>query len=517
MSKFKIHHFIILIAILLIQNSCRDKDITNYGCEFKDSAFSLEEHRPQYHFTPESNWMNDPNGMVYHNGEYHLFYQYYPDSTVWGPMHWGHAVSKNLIQWEHLPVALYPDSLGWIFSGSAVIDKGNTSGLGKEGNDPMIAIFTHHNARLEKSGSDDFQYQSLAYSNDNGRTFTMYKGNPVIENPGVKDFRDPKVFKFKGDNEWKMVLAAYDKAYFYTSPNLLDWTKTGEFGIPGDDRLWECPDLIEIAIEGTNEKKWALIVSIQQKGPNGGTATSYFIGDYDGKTFKANYKNQKWLDFGKDNYAFVTWAGVPDDRVLGIGWMSNWQYAQQVPTEKWRSAMTLPRELKLLQNDGDLILSSLPVKEVSVIHETLTPVNAKKIENTEIIAENLTLAKLEFTLKKPKNEPIVLRLSNSKNEYLDVGYDPIIKSYYIDRTNAGNSAFSSDFTGKHIGQANYNHETIEMLIYLDQASIELFSDNGQCVITEIFFPSEPFHRFEILGNGETEIIKGGITSLRSIW
>ena len=309
------------------------------GTTDSTSTYYTEEHRPQFHFTPEEKWMNDPNGMVYYDGEYHLFYQYYPEDIVWGPMHWGHAVSKDMVHWEHLPIALFPDSLGYIFSGSAVIDWNNTSGLGDPDSypetPPMIAIFTHHNMAGEKAGKIDYQYQSIAYSNDKGRTWTMYSGNPVVPNPGIKDFRDPKVIWHEASQQWVMVFAAYDKVRIYISPNLKDWTFTSEFGIPGDERLWECPDLFPMKVEETGETKWVLITSIQKDAPNGGTATGYFIGDFDGKTFTGDYKKQYWLDYGTDNYALVTWSDIPeeDGRRLAIGWMSNWQYAQEVPTE----------------------------------------------------------------------------------------------------------------------------------------------------------------------------------------
>ncbi|MEM6526168.1 MAG: glycoside hydrolase family 32 protein [Bacteroidota bacterium] len=303
-----------------------------------DTTFSdyKELFRPQFHFSPDSMWMNDPNGMVYYDGEYHLFYQYYPDSTVWGPMHWGHAVSADMLHWEHLPIALYPDSLGYIFSGSVVVDHKNTSGFGNNGKPPLVAIFTHHDIDGERAGTNDFQYQSIAYSNDKGRTWLKYKDNPVVPNLGIRDFRDPKVIWHEQTQRWVMVLAAYDKVQIYTSPDLKNWEYQSDFGIPGDDRLWECPDLFPMTVSGTGQEKWALIVSIQKKAPNGGTATSYFIGDFDGKTFVADNKKQKWLDYGTDNYAMITWSDIPesDGRRLAIGWMSNWDYAQVVPTQK---------------------------------------------------------------------------------------------------------------------------------------------------------------------------------------
>ncbi len=482
-----------------------------------DDSYYTEQYRPQFHFSPEANWMNDPNGMVYYDGEYHLFYQYYPDSTVWGPMHWGHAVSSDLVHWEHLPVALYPDSLGWIFSGSAVVDKGNTSGLGKNGKDPLIAIFTHHNPEMEKEGRNDFQYQSIAFSNDNGRTFTMYESNPVIVNPGIRDFRDPKVIWHDKSKNWIMVLAAYDKAMFYTSPNLKDWTLTSEFGIPGDDRLWECPDLFPMRVEGSEEEKWVLIVSIQQKAPNGGTATGYFVGDFDGKTFTGDPQNQKWLDYGTDNYALVTWSNVPDGRTLAMGWMSNWLYAQEVPASVWRSAMTLPREIFLFESGGDFFLRSVPPKELAVLKKNTKTVKAQIIADSILLMEGITTAKLNLSFDKPEEGQIIIRFSNTSEEFIDVGYNADDETYFINRTHSGNAEFYPPFASKHTGQTVYPFESINMIIYLDHSSVELFADEGKCVMTDIFFPSEPFDKAQVIVTGSTEMREGYVTEMNNIW
>jgi sucrose-6-phosphate hydrolase SacC (GH32 family) len=249
--------------------------------------------------------MNDPNGMVFHNGEYHLFYQHNPDSTVWGPMHWGHAVSKDMIYWEHLPIALYPDSLGTIFSGSAVVDNNNTSGFGTAVNPALVAIYTYHDAEGEKAGRKDYQNQGIAYSLDNGREWITYDQNPVLRSPGIPDFRDPKVMWHEKSQQWIMALAVVDRISFYSSPNLKDWTKESEFGanIGAHGGVWECPDLFELQVEGTQDKKWVLLVSINPGAPNGGSGTQYFIGDFDGKNFTLDEqfsalvgKEGVWLD-----------------------------------------------------------------------------------------------------------------------------------------------------------------------------------------------------------------------------
>lgn len=515
--------FYICIATILVLSACKqDSTFDPVKEDSLKEVYYQEKHRPQIHFSPEANWMNDPNGMVFYEGEYHLFYQYYPDSTVWGPMHWGHAVSEDMVHWDHLPVALYPDSLGYIFSGSAVIDWDNSSGLGVGDQPPMIAIFTHHNNDGERAQTNTFQYQSIAYSHDKGRTWTKYAGNPVVKNPGIKDFRDPKVVWDKQRNQWVMVFAAYDKAMFYTSDNLIDWNWSGEFGIAGDTRLWECPDLFPMMVVGSDQEKWVLITSIQKEAPNGGTATSYFVGDFDGKAFIADPNDQKWLDYGTDNYAFVTWADVPDTdgRRLGLGWMSNWQYAQDVPTAPWRSAMTLPRELELYKEaDGEYYLRSLPVSELSSIENSTTEIIAQNISDGLILWEGdqPVLAKVDLSFK-PIGGIISIKLSNNQEESLFVGYNVSDQTYYIDRTFAGPSGFSEVFADYHLGQAKYAKESVDMTLYLDHSSIELFADGGRCVMTDIFFPSTPFTKMEIVTeSNDVWLSAGSVTPLRSIW
>ncbi len=366
---------VFIATCLLVEISITSCKPSAKNIEFIDSSYA-EQYRPQFHFSPEAHWMNDPNGLVYLDGEYHLFYQYYPDSNVWGPMHWGHAVSPDMIHWKHLPVALFPDSLGYIFSGSAVADVKNTSGLGSAENPPLVAIFTYHDPIGEKNGSNKFQNQGLAYSIDKGRTWTKYPGNPVLKSPGIRDFRDPKVFWHNESDKWIMILAVNDRVHLYSSPNLLDWTFLSEFGqgIGAHGGVWECPDLFRIKVRGTNEMKWVMLVSINPGGPNGGSATQYFVGNFDGTNFIKENKEIQWVDWGRDNYAGVTWSNVPesDGRRLFLGWMSNWQYANVVPTHVWRSAMTVPRELALMHTGDGYLLVSNPVRELESLRTEKT-------------------------------------------------------------------------------------------------------------------------------------------------
>jgi fructan beta-fructosidase len=292
-----------------------------------------EKHRPQFHFSPPAHWMNDPNGMVYFEGEYHLFYQHYPDSSVWGPMHWGHAVSADLVHWENLPIALYPDSLGYIFSPWSI---GTTPvAWVKNGQPPLVAVFTYHNAEGEKAGRNNYQTQGIAYSNDKGRTRTKYARNPVVADPGIRDFRDPKVRWDEGTKQWLMVLAAQNQVKFYRSSDLKNWQHLSDFGKQwgGHGGVWECPDFFPMKVGNTAQTKWVLLLNINPGGPNGGSGTQYFVGSFDGKsfhlddTFARAVANEKavWLDYGRDNYAGVTWSDVPeaDGRRLFMGWMSN--------------------------------------------------------------------------------------------------------------------------------------------------------------------------------------------------
>ncbi len=488
-----------------------------------------EKYRPQIHFSPEANWMNDPNGMVYFDGEYHLFYQYYPDSTVWGPMHWGHAVSTDLVHWEHLPIALYPDSLGMIFSGSAVIDWQNTTGFGTKENPPMVAIFTYHNMDGEKAGRNDFQSQGIAYSLDKGRTWTKYENNPVLPNPGIRDFRDPKVIWHKEAGKWVMVFAAHDRVKFYSSPNLKEWTYESDFGmeVGAHGGVWECPDLFPLKIDGSEELKWVLLVSINPGAPNGGSGTQYFVGDFDGSIFEYNGIKTKWIDYGKDNYAGVTWSDIPenDGRRIFIGWMNNWQYANQIPTLTWRGAYTIPRSLKLVEIYDDFLLLSTPVEEYNQLKR-----EEKKIAKTNISGEFEIKEKQEFPIEVNLTfgtenitqltfaEKFGVILSNSKNEKLVIGYDNLNKLFFIDRTNAGWDNPSKDFAQVQFAPYINNDPTLDIKLIIDKSSVEVFAKGNLIVMTSQFFPTEDFTQVNLFTEkGNVELLEGSVTKLSGIW
>jgi fructan beta-fructosidase len=476
-----------------------------------------EPHRPQIHFSPKEKWMNDPNGMVFYNNQYHLFYQYYPDSTVWGPMHWGHATTKDLVQWTHQPIALYPDSLGYIFSGSVVADLNNTSGFGKDGKVPLIAIFTHHDPKGERARTNNFQTQSIAYSLDDGMTWTKYSGNPVVKNPGIRDFRDPKVMWFEDQKKWIMTLATKDRVTFLSSKDLKEWTKESEFGetVGAHGGVWECPDLFHINFQG--EKIWVLMVSINPGGPNKGSATQYFTGKFDGKNFIPFQTDTRWADYGPDNYAGVTWSNTGERKIF-LGWMSNWQYATKVPTEKWRSAMTIPRDLGLEKVDGKYFLTSRPVNELSKIQET--PVKLSNIlASSNKIADrigNLT-GPARLVITSDTLASFVINLSNNSGEKIVIGYDKTSNNYFIDRTTSGKVGFEKGFAARHTAPRLATKSAFDLTLIIDDASVELFADNGLSVMTQIFFPNARFTNLTIQSDDNLLIKSLQFNEMKSIW
>lgn len=509
-----------VIGAFVVLIGCQPSTTETAETNTTDSVDTGEQYRLVYHFTPPEQWMNDPNGMVFYDDEYHLFYQHYPDSNVWGPMHWGHAVSQDLVHWEHLPIALYPDSLGYIFSGSAVVDHNNTSGLGAEGNPPMIAIFTYHIPAEDEELDDYLQTQGIAYSNDRGRSWTKYEGNPVIENPGIKDFRDPKVFWYDAGQKWVMILAVADRIHLYESPNLTEWNFLSEFGENSGSHggVWECPDLFRLTSD-SGEEKWVLLLSINPGGPNGGSATQYFVGNFDGTTFTNDNPEDMslWLDYGKDNYAGVTWSNVPDQdgRRIFLGWMSNWQYGQEVPTYTWRSAMTVPRTLHLVETEAGLRVASQPVEELEVLRTSNIALEATTLEGNQNISSQLSQpsSTLELTVDFDLNEAtaseVGVRLSNSLGEELIIGYNLADQQYYVDRSNAGKTDFSTDFPGRFTADRVGNGSTLGMHLLIDVASVELFGDDGTTVMSNVFFPNENLTQVELFAEDGAVSITGG--------
>ena len=493
-----------------------------------------EQYRNQFHFSPPANWMNDPTGMVYYDGEYHLFYQYYPKSTVWGPMHWGHAVSTDLMHWEHLPVALAPDDLGYILSGSAVMDVNNTSGLGSEESPAMVCVFTHHDAVAKKAGAKDCEVQSIAYSVDKGRSWVKYAGNPVLPNTEkIQDFRDPKVIWDEARSRWVMALAAKDRIQFYSSVNLIDWTFRSEWGQEYGDRVgvWECPDLFPLAVNGSDEIKWVLILSLNPGGPNGGSGTQYFVGDFDGEQFIIDPQFAEdisegkgvWLDFGPDNYAGVTCSGIPqkDGRCIYIGWMSNWLYGQEVPTEEWRSAMTLPRSLSLLHSEGRYRLCSEFVTELDGISEARQDANSyDRIKESKVLMSGIEASgyRLYFETDRKEGLTFGLKFSNDVEEHFVIGFDSATNNYFMDRSKSGEVSFNEAFSEMIFAPISYASDKISLDIVLDKGSVELLADQGGLAMTSVFFSKKAYNKVElVVGAGELSNTSTRRYLLASTW
>ncbi|WP_144554344.1 glycoside hydrolase family 32 protein [Bacillus sp. X1(2014)] len=484
-----------------------------------------EKYRQQFHFSPEEKWMNDPNGMVFFNNEYHLFYQYHPFGTTWGPMHWGHAVSKDLIHWEQLPIALYPDEHGAIFSGSAVVDWNNTSGFFQNG-PGLVAIYT--SADNYPDSERPRQRQSLAYSTDNGRTWTKYEGNPVLSDVNITDYRDPKVFWHEETNKWVMVLATGQSITIYTSPNLKDWEFASEFGnnAGSHDGVWECPDLFQLPVDGDeNIQKWVLFVSIGDNHDfKEGSRTQYFIGDFDGTTFVNENTDETilWMDHGRDNYAGVSWSDIPaeDGRRIYIGWMSNWRYANQVPTEDWRSAMTLPRELSLTSSEDGVRLVQKVVPEINSIRKGSQGYQNLTIESNQPTSFNVfcPLMEVNMEFEKQTSNSFGIVLQSSEDEKTVIRYDVEKELISVDRTNAGDNSFSESFPAVQNASLKTKNDRIKLQIFIDASSIEVFANDGKVVFTSLIFPNQPYEKIVLFSNeGNIRVSSLKLTELDSIW
>ena len=451
-------------SIGLINNFVCWKDIK--ATNMFDSK-NREKFRSIYHHTPVYGWMNDPNGMFYKDGVWHLYYQYNPYGSQWENMTWAHSTSTDLIHWKNHGEVIQPDALGTIFSGSSVVDKENTAGFGK---DAVVAFYTSAGAA---------QTQSIAYSTDNGETFKKYVNNPILTSD-VPDFRDPNVFWNEEVKQWNLILAAGQQMNIYSSKNLKDWKFESSFGegYGNHGGVWECPDLLKMG------DKWVLICNINPGGPFGGSATQYFVGSFDGHKFTCESKPEvtKWMDYGKDHYATVSFSNAPDGRIVVLPWMSNWQYANQVPTQQFRSANGLPRDLGLYSYNGEDYVSVKPSPEVFAAFEKkpsgrLQP--AAYIEVTNI----------------KSNASIVL--SNDKGERVTMVYDGKNATFSMDRTESGVTDFHSDFKAKTVAPTNGVIKSMQ--IFIDRCSIEAFDTEGKVAMTNLVFPSKPYDKIIVKG------------------
>ena len=463
----------ILLDIVFSGNYRTVGNIEDYSCwqQMRQSdtfdTTNRERWRPQYHHTPLWGWMNDPNGMFYKDGVWHLFYQFNPYGSIWGNMTWGHATSRDLLHWQYEGTPVKPDALGTIFSGSAVVDSSTTAGFGKGA---IVAMYT---------SAAENQTQSLAYSTDSGNTFSKYAGNPVLTEK-APDFRDPKIIWNRDTKEWNLIVATGQKMNFYTSSDLKNWKYESSFGegYGCHKGVWECPDLIQM-----DNGKWVLICNINPGGPFGGSATQYFVGQWDGHKFICESKPEvtKWMDYGKDHYATVTFSHAPDGRHVALAWMSNWQYAAVVPTMQYRSANSIPRDLGLFTDGSEDYISVKPSPEVMrAFTKKATGLGEACMVEVSGLRRNATI-----------------ELSNGKGERVVMRYDAAEQSFSVDRMKSGQTDFSEAFPA--VTTAPTHGKVSQVLIFIDKSSIEVFDADGKFAITNLVFPTKPYDRFRVNG------------------
>jgi fructan beta-fructosidase len=485
-----------------------------------------ETYRPQFHFTPARNWMNDPNGPIYYEGEYHLFYQYNPFGTVWGHMSWGHSVSADLVHWKPLPVALSEDDGVMIFSGSTVVDWHNSSGFcqatGVAVPSCLVAIYTGH--------SDKLQTQNLAYSNDKGRTWTKYEQDPVID-LHLSAFRDPKVFWHEATHQWVMVtvLASQHKVRLFGSADLKHWTALSDFGPAGAiGGAWECPDLFPLPVDGdASQTRWVLSINVNPGGVAGGSGNQYFIGSFNGTAFTSEVPAEQilWVDYGADFYASTSFSDIPksDGRRIWLGWLNNWKYGARVPTDPWRSAQSIPRELELKRFPDGIRLVQEPVTELRMLRKRHTRVEnrsleaankllkSKKVrgETLEIIAEISPGGASEFGLRVRKGD----------GEATVIGVDAKKLTLFVDRTRSGDVSFDEHFPSRDAGPITFAAgKSVTLHIFVDRSSVEVFGNDGETVISETIFPKRSSDEIELYSrDGRARVLKLHVWNLKSVY
>lgn len=517
------------ILMLLLLSACNSgrQQAQKQNQADEGHSYYTEKYRPQYHFSPEKNWMNDPNGLTWYDGEYHLFYQYNPYGIKWGHMSWGHAVSPDMVHWKHLPVALEEADSVMIFSGSAVVDPQNTSGFGTADTPPMVAVYAGNNTA---TGAQDVR---LAYSTDRGRSWTKYKGNPVID-PGSRNFRDPKVMWYEPGQKWVAVVARSEdrKIAFYSSPDLKEWTHMSDFGPAASIKgVWECPDLFRLPVDGDSaNQRWVLQVDENPGALHGGSGGQYFIGNFDGQKFTledgsstAPTGNDKarWVDYGKDFYAVQSWSNNPDPaRRLWLAWMNNWQYGQDIPTQPWRSAMTIPREVSLVSDSEGIHLVQTPVKELQQLRGEGAHFADVEVKPGNTILDSLTGKSLEimaeFELRDAAEFGILVR--KGENQQTRIGYDTEKQELFVDRTHSGKSDFSEDFPGRHDGPLKPAGNRIRMHLFVDWSSVEVFGNDGRISITDRIFPDPDSDGLQLYTQGgSVKLVSMDVWPLKSAW
>lgn len=456
---------------------------------------NVEPYRPSFHHTPAYGWMNDPNGMFYDpkTGLWHLYFQYNPYGSMWQNMTWGHSESKDLLHWVYKGLAIVPNDFGTIFSGSCVIDHNNTAGFGE---DAIIALYT---------SAGEYQCQSLAYSHDGGNTFTPYERNPILT-ADLPDFRDPNMFWNEETQEWNLVLACDQEMRFFTSKNLIDWKYESAFGkgFGSHEGVWECPDLFKLKVEGTNEEKWVLLCNINPGGPFGGSATQYFVGDWDGHVFSckkyhdAKLGDSKWLDFGMDHYATVSFSGAPEGRTTVVAWMSNWLYANDVPTQQYRSANSLPRDLYLYKGvDGEYYVGVRASKETAALRGKKAVAASFTAASKPVSYKMEMPSVIDFIIKNQNAEAVHIAMTNARGEKTVMTYDLKEGSFTTNRIQSGKTSFSGSFAGATVTPIlNKVQNTVKLTLFIDNCSVEAFGDDTWCQ-TNLIFPSVPYNHISV--------------------
>ena len=464
-----------------------------FACAFGQPAAYNQPYRPQYHFSPRENWTNDPNGLVYFDGEYHLFYQYNPFGDVWGHMSWGHAVSRDLVHWQELPVALPEENGVMIFTGSTVVDTRNTSGFCADSKPCMVAVYTGH--RPPTAAQPALQTQNLAYSNDHGRTWTKFSGNPVL-NLNLPDFRDPHVFWADQARRWVMVVALPNehKVLFYGSPNLKTWERLSEYGPAGAaGGQWECPTLTEVPVAGrAPQTRWVLKVGLNPGALQGGSGEQYFVGSFDGARFTNDNppSTTLWADYGKDCYCALTFNGLPPGELpVVLGWMSNWLYAGKAPTQPWRGQMTIPRRLQLMRLPEGLRLVQEPVGAVQRLRGAHFAWRGQSVAELNLALKEKVLwssFELRSTASPGAGGAVSWRLLAGAGKHTTVGYAN--GELFVDRTQSGVTDFSKDFPARTSTPLAIGNAPLELTILVDRSTVEVFAQGGKTAMTNLVYP-----------------------------
>ena len=508
MVKLRVYEWIVFTAAIALHGSSAKGQASTYN----------EPYRPQVHFSPRSNWTNDPNGLVYFRGEYHLFFQYNPFGDQWGHMSWGHAVSRDLLHWHELPVAIPEENGIMIFTGSVVVDSANSSGFCAVAKACLVAVYTGD----ANTPQGHRETQNLAYSLDNGRTWTKYEKNPVLD-LHLTDFRDPGVFWDDASHRWIMTvsLPKEHKVRLYSSTNLKDWTQLSDFGPAGDVAgVWECPNLLRVPSENGKESIWAMKVGLNPGAPQGGSGEQYFFGSFDGKSFTASTEAgaHGWTDYGKDDYCAISYNGLPKgEKPALIGWMSNWQYAAKLPTTPWRGQMSLPRRLTFVRDKAGLALRQEPViaplrgKSFSLAWSSLSSSSRGALGQSAVIPYEL-----ELQFGHADQQVFGVRLYSDEQHWTEIGFDTNKGEFYIDRTRSG-ATVTADFPARTTAPLAAGR-TYDLRLIVDRSSVEAYAQNGTIAMTDLIYPLSADSMIRFFPQDAKPVgFSGRLWELKSIW